>query len=291
MKIFYHNDNDGKCSAAMIYLYAKNNNIEINSDDLYPLNYFNKLINVDNIKKDEIVYILDYSFNNKTKDTIIKIYNKTKNLYFYDHHKSSLEIIDILKDVCKYCIVDINNSASKIVYNKYIKNTNMDSENLSKIIELINDYDLGINKIKDSLFFNLGSVIYNNEPISSIWNSNPEKIINSGKIIYKYNIKINNENINTHAYYVNINNKICIILNNTTKSHRIFNKLYDKYKFAIRWAFDGLIYEYSIYSEFNDIDCSKIAEYFDYSGGGHKRAAGFRSKTLLFKQGDKFTIN
>ena len=83
----------------MIYLYAKNNNIEINSDDLYTLNYFNKLINVDNIKKDEIVYILDYSFNNKTKDTIIKIYNKTKNLYFYDHHKSSLEIIDMFVNI------------------------------------------------------------------------------------------------------------------------------------------------------------------------------------------------
>lgn len=63
----------------------------------------------------------------------------------------------------------------------------------------------------------------------------------------------------------------------------VFGDLYDRYKYVIVYHFTGTEYKYSIFSNlklFSDTNCSNYAEQF--GGGGHKGAAGWRSKELMF---------
>ena len=62
----------------------------------------------------------------------------------------------------------------------------------------------------------------------------------------------------------------------------MFGEKYSEYPLVMVWVFDGTQYVYSIFSGNLEIDCSKIAE--SYGGGGHKGAAGFSSKDLLFRK-------
>ena len=58
--------------------------------------------------------------------------------------------------------------------------------------------------------------------------------------------------------------------------------IYNTYPICVVFAYDGEYYEYTLYSSDKNVDCSKIAEKF--GGGGHKGAAGFRSKELVLKR-------
>lgn len=63
----------------------------------------------------------------------------------------------------------------------------------------------------------------------------------------------------------------------------VFGELYNKYRYVVVYYFTGTEHKYSIFSNlkvFSDTDCCKYAEQF--GGGGHKGAAGWRSKELMF---------
>jgi oligoribonuclease NrnB/cAMP/cGMP phosphodiesterase (DHH superfamily) len=55
-----------------------------------------------------------------------------------------------------------------------------------------------------------------------------------------------------------------------------------QYDLMLRYVFDGRLWNVSIYTHHDHIDCSYIAEC--YGGGGHKKAAGFECKRLPFKK-------
>ncbi len=296
MKIFYHNDNDGKAAAAMLYLYLTKSGEDIPNlikQDFYSVNYNDKVPDANLVSKSETVYVVDYSFTEATFDKLSKLCFKTdNNVYWFDHHKTSLEIYDYVKstNLCKEMIIDMDRSGAKIVYDRFIKGTDLDSENINHIINLVDDYDRWIHSDPDSMYFNAGSSMYSTNPLSDIWYSDPTNIIETGKIINKYSNIVNSKITEDNKYFIKINDKRCIVLNSCTKSSQVFGEYYDKYKFAIRWSFDGRNFNYSIYSDFADIDCSLIAKYFNPEGVGHKGAAGFTSDKLLFKDGYSFRI-
>lgn len=58
-----------------------------------------------------------------------------------------------------------------------------------------------------------------------------------------------------------------------------FNSVEGEYDLYIGFSFNGESWTYSIRSNKDSVDCSEIAS--NYGGGGHKGAAGFRSKELL----------
>lgn len=293
MKIFYHDDNDGKAAAAMVYLHLSEDGISVSKTDFYPVNYADKVPTADVVAKGESVYIVDYSFTEATFDKLSNICFKSENnVYWYDHHESSLEIYDYVKstNLCKDLIIDMNYSGARIVYNRFIKDTNIDSDDIKRVITLVDDYDRWIHNYPESMYFNTGSLMYPNGPTDKIWKSDPKEVIENGKIIQQYNDISNTKNTRSSKYFIKVNDKRCIVLNSSIKSSQAFGSYYDKYKFAIRWSFNGKEYNYSIYSEFDDINCSIIAKHFDPEGGGHKGAAGFRSDKLLFKDGFSFRI-
>ena len=161
MKIFYHNDNDGKAAAALVNLYAKSVlNQELNKEDFIAVNYNDSVPNADIVSKNEIVYIVDYSFTKSTIDQLRGIRNKTNQIVWLDHHKSSLEVLQLVRNeyLTLYTEVDINRCGAMITYDHLIKYLKIDNNNIKEIIKLVDDYDRWIHNYKESLLFNIGSV-------------------------------------------------------------------------------------------------------------------------------------
>lgn len=298
MKIFYHNDNDGAAAAAMVYHYAKNKlNEKIKSRDFIKVNYNKSVPNADLVCNNEKVFIVDYSFTKNSIDQLRKIRNKTSNIIWLDHHKSSLETLDIVKEerLTSYTEIDTNRCGAKIAYDYLIKNNNIFDDdtlkNVERIIDLVDDYDRWVHQYEESLVFNIGSTAYDTHPRSGFWVSiNIDKVVNKGKFIKSIKDEENKKYCKTYSYTCTINGHKCIVLNTPESSSRAFGDSYKDYNLAVRYIFNGHVYQYSIYSELEDIDCSKIANKINPSGGGHKGAAGCVSSKLEFLPDVEYTF-
>ena len=294
MKVFYHDDADGKAAAHCVYLYAKSLRKEISKDDFFPVNYGDKIPSADKLsRKGEVVFIVDYSFTEKTIGSLSEIsFKALGNVYWYDHHKTSLEVKDYVEksNMCKSMVIDMNRSGARIAYDELIVKNNIFNLNLETVITYVDDYDRWIHKYPVSLPFNSGLMMYQNGPTDDVWDNDPTEVIEKGTVIQKYLSITNNKNVRNNAFFIKINDKKCIVLNTPSRSSQTFGELYDKYKFGIVYSFNGKEYYYSVYSSLSEIDCSMIAKHFDPKGGGHKCAAGFRTNKELFKDGNIFRI-
>lgn len=300
--VFHHDDNDGKAAAAVIYHAYKSPNTKI---EFISVNYNDKLPSANFVEKDDIVYIVDYSFTNATLQILMDIIHKGCEVGWIDHHKSSLEVIDYInKETYCMAIVDTKRSAALIAYDHfkedlynnttYLNKDSMISErefiNMKNIISLVDDYDRWVHNDKNSILFNLGSQTVDTHPTSLFWISSPMYAMERGKIIKEHLDKKNEDITERNGFEIRINGHDCIVLNTPERSSQTLGKYFDEYKFAILFSFNGVNYSYSIYSELEDIDCAKIAQYFNSKGGGHKGAAGFVSNKHLFVKGQVFVI-
>lgn len=306
MKIFHHNDNDGKAAAAMVYHFIDAYGIsKLSKDDFISVNYNDSIPSADKVEEKELVFIVDYSFTENTVHQLYEIAEKTENnVVWFDHHKSSLEVYDKVKDskICKSVVIDMDRSGAKIAFDELIKNdphlveyyfnknNKSNISTISNIIDLVDDYDRWIHKFPESLKFNIGSTIYDTDPMSNIWYSDPKHIIATGSIVNDYNYMKNSKLFENAGFKIKINGHDCIVLNTPESSSQAFSKYYEEYKFAIRFVFNGKNFTYSIYSGLEDIDCAEIARHFNVKGGGHKGAAGFVSDKIEFVDGMVFVI-
>lgn len=93
--IYHHNDDDGFCSGAIIYELCKK---KYNPEEIisYEVTY-DMEFDFSEIKNDDLVFFVDYSFSNKSnikalKELIRKI--TTGKVVWLDHHQTSLDLID-----------------------------------------------------------------------------------------------------------------------------------------------------------------------------------------------------
>lgn len=290
--VFHHNDNDGKAAAAVVYKAY----IELGKyiDNFISVNYNDSIPTADQIGENDIVYIVDYSFTKATVQNLIDISKKADKVFWFDHHKSSLEIFDYVKEnnICKEAIVDTNRCGALITFD-YFKEHDLIkriSNYMTRIIELVDDYDRWVHKYPESMLFNIGSQLDDTDPTSDFWTKNPVYAIEDGRIIKEYQDAKNTKLTRNNGFIIKINGHECIVMNTPEASSQAFGEYFDKYKFAIRFAFNGKNFTYSIYSELEDIDCAKIAQRFNPKGGGHKGAAGFTSDKIVFSDQCVFVI-
>lgn len=112
-------------------------------------------------------------------------------------------------------------------------------------------------------------------------------IISDGKIAKRYNDNMNRTNRQESAYETRIDGWKGLVFNGHGNS-TVFGPMANKYDIVCLWNYNGKLglYQYSLYSTNENVDCSKIAQKFDHNGGGHKGASGFSSKELIFKRKD-----
>lgn len=281
MKCFYHDDMDGRCSAAIVSFYTKNTNPQ----DYYEMNY-DKEFPLDKIGQDEEVFIVDFSFTEKTMGILKGISKITNKLYWIDHHSSSINLINKYSELDKIKgIRDSSNSGAYLTWVYFYGDAD-----IPLFIKLVSDYDTWKLKIRESTFFKLGIDSTNYNALDNIWKelykehknqnnkNNLLQLIKNGETIKKYLDKDYEEKRKKNSYEVKFEGLKALVINEDSNSW-VFGQEIKNYPIVINWVYANGLYKYSLYTEDSNVDCSKLAE--KYGGGGHKGAAGFSSKEKI----------
>lgn len=283
MKVFYHNDLDGRCSAHWY------NKILSNEDcEFIEIDYINSFP-FDLIYPDEKIYILDFSI--KPKD-MLKLLEITKNIVWIDHHKSVIEEYKDFNyniDGIRYYNEERPLSASVLTY-LYLKKQDLnfnDLETAPFFLLLINDWDTWQHKYPDTKAFVLGCHLYDTHPKSNFWVDLDNcrtvlKVIKDGYICNKYQEHWSREFVNTFGFETYLDEYKCFAVNLGKCNLDYFKSIYqnsDNYDMYVAFCFDGKKWKVSLYS--TKIDVSVVAK--KYGGGGHNGAGGFVCDHLPFK--------
>ena len=91
--IYHHYDADGYASAAVLIRYALSSIVDDNLIQCYSCEH-SSTMNFENVKEDDIVFIVDYSFPDSDKENLKNLFNNvTKEIYWIDHHATSDRIV------------------------------------------------------------------------------------------------------------------------------------------------------------------------------------------------------
>ena len=296
MKVFYHVDNDGKCSAACIRLfYQKKSDYDASSIEYFPINYgwdfpFEK------INQDELVYIVDFSIE---PEDMTKLLSITNNVIWIDHHISAIRKYDDFNT--NISGLRVNGIAGCMLTYCYLFEMNGDksfdismTNNAPKFVKYIADRDVWKFEYGETTkYFSLGLDCEKNDPEDFIWdqlfdsddNELMTHLINNGKSIKKYKDNYFSRYVNSKGFETELSGYSAYAVNISPgfASSEIFDDIdKTKYDIFVIFAFNGIDWSYTIYSD--KIDVSLIAS--SYGGGGHKGAAGFHSEMLLLKEND-----
>jgi oligoribonuclease NrnB/cAMP/cGMP phosphodiesterase (DHH superfamily) len=289
--VYHHNDNDGIFSAYIIKkYYAVFENIKFIMCD-----YVNSVPKEEDITDGDIVFIVDYRLLPSVFNKIVK---KAKAIIWIDHHATSLRDLEDMKsfsipkdkydNVKVYCSSIL--SATGLV-NELTKN----SLNINYLtVKLIDMYDRWVDPTNPLPFY-LNSFTNNS---SDIFISNTEDCKTIEKLLYSTEDELKSYvDIGRSFYDLNeaknkltcdnfsklisfMNYEKCIAVKGHGNS-LLFGKDISEYDICIVYhrTITGK-YKYSLFTDKNAIDVSKIAE--KYGGGGHKKAAGFTINTDMF---------
>ncbi|MBU5331711.1 hypothetical protein KQI61_05840 [Anaerocolumna aminovalerica] len=281
MKCFYHNDLDGRCAGSIVAQYSGN----YNKEDFFEVDYVMELP-VDKIKDGEEVWFVDYSFKENTKHVLTDLLDRGCDVIWIDHHNSSINLVS--NDERLNQIYGIRKEGISGAALTYMYCYNKDYYDVPYYIKLVSDYDCWQYKYEpDTTYFKLGVESEKFDALDPIWtcfsdeNGVLTSLIDMGKVIKNFIDQDNTYYREHFAYESEIAGHKCLVVNKKTNSW-VFGDKYNEYPLVMIWVYDGRNYVYSIFSNNKDVDCSKIAE--NYGGGGHKSAAGFNSKELLFKK-------
>lgn len=300
--IYHHNDLDGKAAASVMlnYYSCDNNNVLCDSENneyfkasndedisCYKLTYRSTdFDNLDDIKKGDIVYVLDYSLN---REQLLRLQhvNERALVVWCDHHVTSLQYKDMLPGK-----IDTSYCGAILIY-KYAYGN---GAKIPKHLKFVNDHDLWRHKLEHTREFkegvdlgvfdgyihpnliNLMDLWFKDEPNSQEYEELLNKIINDGACVLKYIIK-DIDFSKPNLYECEFEGYKCIVINKFTNAD-MFEDVKNEYDICVTWIYtsEGK-FKYTLYSD--TINVSKICQ--KYGGGGHFGAAGFSSDELLFK--------
>lgn len=292
MKVFHHNDMDGYGAAHVIKKKLGLCQADVEKDFIEVTHDIEKDRKKFSIcKENEEVYIVDYSFTEDTRDILDELMKKKCRIVWIDHHASSLELIENHPEYKRIPGVIKNGiSGALLTYLHLYRVNDFDIGQAPDYLQLISDYDCWILKMNPRTDnFKLAYDCAENkwEFLDQCFENRYDygfimKMCERGEIVKSY---IDNENKyyrETYGYESEFEGMKVFVVPKDSNSW-IFGDLIEKYPMVVNYGFDGEKYVYSLYADKKfSTDCSKIAQ--KYGGGGHKGAAGFTSKELLFKK-------
>jgi len=268
MKCFYHVDNDGKCSAAILKKYL-DKSIEqtairsmpyLHIQDrcsFIPIDYKDKFP-IESIGPYEDVVILDFSIKPEEMEELIRSSNyMQRKIIWIDHHITTIN---------KYENFEIKiNGRNKLITARDVWNWKYGHE---------------------TSYAHYGLLSVDTSPESEMWNKllDPKLdivdlhwLFEKGKTIKSFN-EINNEKFKEGwSFESNFEGHNCICMNLPMCGSEAFGE--NNYDIMIGFGFNGNNFQISLYS--TKVNVGEIAK--KYGGGGHVKAAGFICKELPFK--------
>lgn len=287
MKCIAHGDLDGRCAGAVVAYFTNN----YNPDNYIEANY-NDPLPIENFADGEQVFLVDFSFTEPTKHYLDRLIEKGCKVVHIDHHTSTM---NLYKAHPEYEELDgirsTEHSGAALTWMYFTGDE--DISECPAFIQYVSDFDCWHFELQETENFKFGMETLEYSPMSDIWKTfikehyetppdTLRKVIESGEIAKAYFNNINKQYCKDFAYETEVEGNKCIVLNKKDGGSLVFGDLIKDYPMAMVWSFDGSNYQYSIYSQDDNIECDKIAE--QYGGGGHKGAAGFRMEEMPFKK-------
>lgn len=275
MKIYHHNDADGRCAAAI----ALRTPLAMKSEvELIEVDYKDN-IDVEKIFNGEIIYILDFSFKPEVMEEVLK---KTFNITWLDHHKTAFEYVYSCK-VAGMRLVEF--SGCELAW-KFFNPTLL----IPCAVALIGDYDKWALKFQPTCFdFYEGLKLEDTNPRSDLWDAlliYPDQplidiIIDHGQAAIKYRDNYCTKIRHDFGYEVQWEGHKAFATNFYQFGSKGFGERMDEYDFCIAYIHDGSRFTVSLYS-IKGVDVSEICK--KYGGGGHSGAAGFVCDQLPWRK-------
>lgn len=291
MICFYHNDNDGHASGAVVRKYYEDccrgkydvaNRRQYLPLKMFEINY-GMPIPWKEITRNERVVIVDFSFE---PDDVERLLSLTEDVVWIDHHETALVE---LEEFDLWGLRRIGTAACELAWEFFFKD-----EPTPPAIQLVGDYDVWKFDYGDkTICFKYGMDIYNFDPGTKegwdrwIWLfSNNEYTtdyyIQQGLPIKKYTEAHNEKYLNSLGFYADFEGYNAICCNKALTNSWLFDTIdLSTFDLQLFFSFDGKGYRYSLYTPHEHVHCGKIAERF--GGGGHQGAAGFAHKQFLPK--------
>lgn len=270
MKIYHHNDLDGRCAAA-ITLRAKNSL----DAELIEVDY-NMQIIVAEIDFDEEIIIVDFSFK---PEVMRKVLKRTERIIWIDHHKTAANYeveygqkIAGLRDFSEPGLSGCE-LAWQFFYTRDVVPT---------AVMLIGDRDTWRWEHGEHTahFFN-GMLSVDNKPESSIWDTllsedaqadfATEAITERGKIVIQFRDRFVTDYCNNYGFETEFEGYRCFAVGMYMFGSKVFGERFEQYEVCMAFEFDGAKWIIGLYS--TTIDVAEIAK--KRGGGGHTNAAGF----------------
>ncbi len=273
MKIFYHNDMDGKCAANVIGRSGNKltgRSFNYPKLDMIPMDY-GLDFPIDRIETDEKIYIVDFSIE---PQDMLKLLEITKNVTWIDHHDSAIrKYVDFPHEIDG--LRNIDHSGCVLAW----KHIHPDAS-VPEYIILIGDRDTWQWKYGDrTKFFFAGIEAEDTDPKSMTWcemQRNPDKFVDQGVVIQKYKDRTQQEYIRDCGFWIQFEGHKCYAINGRFSSQPI-SAVAPKADIWMPFRYMPKGYwMVCLYSE--TVEVNKIAERFSFhgeQGGGHKGAAGF----------------
>ena len=281
MKCFYHNDMDGKCAAAIVHHRRKRDGhdigeyIEMNYDKDFPF---------DTIKENEEVFIVDFSLQKEGEfDRLLEI---TRNVIWIDHHKSAIEKHEAIRS--RVMGIQDTSKAGCVLTWQFLF-----TDRMPYIVELLGDYDIWAFEHGDNTRdLQAGMKLEETQPTHQNWNqwlapeqidSEPERIIQQGKIIRKSQQMSSARKVEQISFYAELDGYRCICCNAAMTGSQLFDSIDPStYDFMMPFYCSDRGWTISLYNT-KGIDGTGIAK--KYGGGGHPGACGFQCKQMFLKDG------
>jgi len=269
VKVFYHADLDGECSAAIVAYagYTRADFIEVNYDRDFP---------IDHVEDDEDVVIVDFS-----TDAFGELLRRTSNVTWIDHHVSALSKYKDYSNL--QGIRDGAKAACELTWQYYFH-----GKVLPRVVELIADYDTWTFKHGEiTRQVHEGMLLYDTRPLSGCWSrwfvDGVREIRHDGEIALKYRERLN-AMVAKNAYHIVWEGYDCICCNSPLYGSNLFDST-DGGDILIVYRYGNGKWTVSLYAGHSDVDVSQIA--MRYGGGGHRGAAGFTCDNIDFLSGGR----
>lgn len=298
MKIISHSaDADGRLSAYLVGRYFD----DFNPED-YIMTDYGKYDDIfSKIKKDEEVFVCDFSFENGPED-MKKLLEITPNVTWIDHHESSIKAYgEFGKNIPGLRIVGTAACMLTWFYlyldEKYsVPTTQEECEKLYDeapfLVNLVHDNDVWRHEYWESRYFKLALDSANLvNPWDRRWQRLYESVhavdvmVSEGEVMLSYRDSIGKYACDNNGFECEINGLKGFALNTPFHGSPWFGDKISKYDFVCAFSYNGKTKEwgYSFYSDNKTgANCYEIAKSINPKGGGHYHAAGCSSKELIF---------
>ena len=278
MKCFYHNDLDGKCSAALVYNEMKNKfSREV---ELCPVNY-GEAFPWGSIGDGEDVWMVDFSL--QPFSDMIKLSNVAK-LTWIDHHKTAIEAYTQSKTTIRG-IQRNGIGACQLVFDYIHPNIAVPDA-----VRLLAEYDVWNHKDPRCLPFQYGMRLRDLSPEDNRWaiifaapadSAAITDTVATGDTILNFIKQDNRVRAGAACFDLNFEGLHFLAANQGPCNSQLFDSLIKPEHDAVLafyWARDK--WRVSMYTSKEGVDVSPIAK--KYGGGGHAGAAGFQCTELPF---------